>query len=88
LYLLFFIIIILIYIVALSLIWYSLFLHLLEEAPWHGLLSYFLISLFLIPALLPHTAGLIYLVYKIPVDFLLDAWKDFTVDVEKIDPPV
>jgi len=85
---LYFIIMMLIYIAALSLKWYSLFMKLVEAAPWYGLLIYFLISLFMIPALLVAIAGGIYFVYKGFIAFILDAWKDFTVDVELVDPPV
>ena len=30
----------------------------------------------------------IYFIYKGFIDFLFEAWKDFTVDVEPVDPPV
>jgi len=85
---LYFIILMLFYIVALSWGWYYLFMKLLEEAPWYGLLIYFLISLFVIPALLVAIAGGIYFVYKGFIAFIFEAWKDFTVDVELVDSPV
>ena len=45
-------------------------------------------SLFAVPALLAGIPWVIYLVYKGFIDFLFEARKDFTVDVEPVDPPV
>lgn len=81
-------IIVLIYCVILSLGWYSLFMNLLEEDPWDGLLFYFLIFLFVIPGYVVAIVGVIYFVYKGFKAFIFDTWKDFTVDVEPVDPPV
>jgi len=73
---------------TLSLVWYTLFMTLLAEAPWYGFSIYCFISLFVIPALLAGIAWTIYVVYKGFIDFLCEARKDFTVDVELVDSPV
>jgi len=73
---------------TLSLAWYACFMTLLAEAPWYGLLIYCFMSLFAVPALLAGIPWVIYLVYKGFIDFLFEARKDFTVDVEPVDPPV
>ena len=70
-----------------SLAWCS-FMNPVKEAPWYGLLIYCSVSLFGIPGLLVATAEVIHFVYKGFIDFLFEAWKDFTVDVELVDPPV
>jgi len=80
--------IVLIYCVTFSLAWCSAFMQLLEEGPWYDLLRYLLDS-FLVILLLPLAiAGIIFLICKGFIDFLFEAWKDFTVDVEQVDPPV
>jgi len=76
------------YCLALSLGWYFLFMNLLEEGPWYGLLIHFLISPFMVPGLVVAIAGIIYIACKGFIDFLFEAWKDFTVDVERFDPLV
>ena len=63
----------------------SLFMNLLEEAPWYGWLIYIFIACFVIPALLVATSVVIYFVYKGFKNFLFEAWKYITVDV---DPPL
>jgi hypothetical protein len=69
--------------VAFSLGWYYLFMNALGGgAPWYFLFYYFLASLFVVPAFLGAIAGVIYFVCKGVIDFLSEAWKDFTVDVE------
>jgi hypothetical protein len=73
---------VLIYCVASSIGWYSLFMNALGGAPWYFLFCYFLASLFVVPAFLGAIAGVIYFVCKGVIDFLFEAWKDFTVDVE------
>jgi hypothetical protein len=71
-----------------SLAWRSVFMDMLEEFPWYGMLIYFLISLFVIPVLVMAIAVVIYFVYKGFIAFIFEAWKDFTVDVEPVDPLV
>ena len=62
-------------------------MNMLEKFPWYGLLIYFFVSLFVIPALLVAIAVVIYFVYKGFIAFIFEAWKDFTVDVELVDSP-
>ena len=63
-------IVVLIYMVTLSLAWYSLLMNLLDEAPWYGLLIYFLVSLFVIPAIVVYITMVIHSVYKGFIAFL------------------
>ena len=88
LFMLYIITIVLIYCVTFSLAWCASFMSLLEEGPWYGLLRYLLNSLLVIFLLLLAIAGIIFLICKGFIDFLSEARKDFTVDVEQVDPPV
>jgi hypothetical protein len=67
-------------------------MNLLEEGPWYMILYISLFhhsgSLFVIALILLAIAGIIFLVCKGFIDFLFEAWKDFTVDVEQVDLPV
>jgi len=76
------------YCLASSLACYFSVMNSLEEGPWYGFLGYFLISLFIVPWLVVVIAGTIYIACKGFMDFLFEAWKDFTVDVERFDPLV
>ena len=70
------------YLIALSLVFYSSSVSLLEESPWYELLIYFLIF---IPAALMSlviVAQAVRFGYKCIVNYFLDAWNDFTVEVE------
>ncbi|KIM40704.1 hypothetical protein M413DRAFT_166535 [Hebeloma cylindrosporum] len=68
--------------------WYSLLMDLLGEAPWYGMLMFSLGSLFIVPVILTAIAVGIYFVCKGFIAFIIDAWKDLTVDVELVDAPV
>jgi hypothetical protein len=68
--------------VAFSFTWYSRFMNMLEKDPWYFLLLYFLVSLFVVPAILGTIAATIYFVCKGVIGFFFEAWKDFTGDVE------
>jgi hypothetical protein len=70
------------YFVALSLACYSRFMPLLEESPWYELLIYFLISLPAASMIAMVVAQAVKFGYKSVVNYFLDAWKDFTVEVE------
>ena len=85
---LYIIIIVLIYFVTFSLAWCSPFMDLLEKGPWYISLFYLSRSLFVIPLLLLAIAGIFFLICKGFINFLSEAWKDFTVDVEQVDLPV
>jgi hypothetical protein len=75
--------------VALSLAMYSLFMTLLEEeSPWYGLLLYFLISILLAASILPGAVVLVHLGYEGIVNYFLEAWKDFTVEIEPGGVPI
>ena len=80
--------IVLIYLVTFSLAWCSPFMNLLEEGPWYISLIYLSRSVFIIPLLLLAIIGIIFLICVGFINFLFEAWKDFTVDVEQVDLPV
>jgi len=68
--------------VAPSLGWYSLFMTLLEESPWYGLLFFLLMSLPVVFSIVVTGAATVYFGYRSVVDCFWRAWKDFTVEVE------
>ena len=70
------------YCVCLSLTLYSVFMNLLNESPWYGLLLFFLISIPVVASIVVFTAAMVHAGYLGTVDYILEAWKDFTVDVE------
>ena len=71
------------YFVAVSLAMYSVLINLLEEkSPWYGLLLYFLISTLVVASLLPGAVVLAHLGYEGIVNYFLEAWKDFTLEIE------
>jgi len=68
---------------------YSLFITLLEEeCPWYGLLLYFLISILVVASILSGVAALVYDGYQGVVNYFLEAWKDFTVEIEPGGVPI
>jgi len=75
--------------VTISLALYSVFISLLEEeTPWYGLLLYFLISILVVASILPGAAVLVHLGYEGIVNYFLEAWKDFTVEIEPGGVPI
>ena len=81
------IMVVLLYLIAMSVALRSFFMKMLEKSPWYDLVILFFGSLLLIPLLVVAIAGVIYFVCKGVIDFIFDAWKDFTVDVELVDSP-
>jgi len=75
--------------VAVSLALYSLFTTLLEEeSPWYGLLLYFLISILVAASIVPGAGALVHVGYEGIVNYFLEAWKDFTVEIEPGGVPI
>jgi hypothetical protein len=62
------------------LVWYSLFMTLGEASPWYALLIFFSISLPIMPVVFGIT--MIQSGYRGVVNFILEAWKDFTVEIK------
>jgi hypothetical protein len=72
-------IVVFMYCVAILLLWYSMFTDLVKDGPWYWLLGFFLISLVTLPPIVEFGVGLVRFVYRGVVDYFLEAWKDFTV---------
>ena len=69
--------------ITLSLGLYSFFMNLLKEpTPWYVFLVFFVLSIPLVASIVVSTAGSVYLVCNIFRNYILNAWKDFTVEVE------
>ena len=75
-------IVVFMYCVAILLLWYSFFTDLVKDRPWYSLLGFFSISLVTMPPVIELGVGLVQFVYRGVVDYFLEAWKDFTVEVE------
>ena len=67
---------------SLSLVLYSVFMNLLNESPWYGLLLFCLISIPFAASIVLCTTAAVHAGYKGPVDCISEAWKDFTIDIE------
>ena len=76
------IIVMLAYCLCLSFAVYSVFVNLLKESPWYGFFLFFLISIPVVASIVVCAAVAVHAGYKGTVDYFLEAWKDFTVDVE------
>lgn len=76
------------YCVYLSLAWYSLFTNLRQESPWYVVFLYFLISILVVASIVVCAAAAVYFVWECAVLYFLDAWKDFTVEIESRGVPI
>ena len=77
------------YCVAILLALYSVFLNLLKDRLWYWLSGFVPISLFIMHRIVELGITLVQFVYhRHVVDYVLDAWKDFTVEVESSNVPV
>jgi hypothetical protein len=70
------------YFVAILLVCYASVTSSLEETPWYEGLIYFLIFLPATFMTVVFVAQAVRFGYKCVVNYFLDAWKDFTVEVE------
>jgi len=59
-----------------------------EESPWYGLLLYLLISIPVVASILVGAGALVYVGYEGIVNYFIEAWKDFTVEVEPGGVPI
>ena len=57
-------------------------MNLLNESPWYGLLLFFLISIPVAASIVVFAAVMVHAGYKGTLDYISEAWKDFTVDIE------
>jgi hypothetical protein len=57
-------------------------MNLWQDGPWGGLLLYFLTSVFVVPSFAVGAAIAVHVIWKGVVHYFLDAWKDFTVEIE------
>lgn len=74
--------------VAIFLAWYSLFTNLVKEKLWYWLLGFFSIFILITPPIVEFSVILVQFLYGSIVDYFLEAWKDFTVEVEASNVPV
>jgi len=71
------------YFLSIILAMYSISVQLLNESPWYELLLCFSVIIPVVPSFAACTAATVYFGFKGVVDYLLEAWKDFTVDIER-----
>ena len=72
----------LIYCLCLLFVLYSIFVRLLKEGWWYGLFCFVFISLPVVTAIVVCVVAMLLRGYRGVVNCFLEAWKDFTVDVE------
>ena len=75
------------YCVAILLGLYSLFSNLLKDRLWYWPLGFVPISLFMIYFIVGSIIVLVQFMYSGVVNYVLDAWMDFTVEVELSNVP-
>ena len=75
-------IVMLAYCLCLSLGLYSMFVNLLNESPWYGLLLFCLLSIPFVASIVVCTIATVHAGYTGTVSCISEAWKDFTVDIE------
>lgn len=59
-----------------------------KDSPWYGLLFFFLMSVALVPSFAVGAAVAVHFILKGVVHYFLDAWKDFTVEIELGSVPI
>jgi len=67
---------------------YSTSVQMLNESPWYELLPCFLVIIPVVPFFVACAAAMVYFGFKGIVDYILEAWNDFTVDIERGGVPV